>query len=292
MQRRVRRLDAVVSASLRPEDMAGLGRVVRTVPADRIYAPIDLAALPSERGAFAAALVGDGILADEKEAESPRGGEVVTAFERLVSAVSDPWDSRRVGQYLFLSPAWTVRALAGGGPTPEVADRGLVLYEEEAPGGRVEVVALHPPAGAGDETPVLAADRSLVVKITHGDVAVLLAHGIDAAGAAEVARMPAARADAVLLPGHGGARIPHAFIDQVGASVAVASFRPRGRAGRTEESRLAALAERLDGLGVRLFRTDENGAVRLSSDGRTLTATSTLRGPDDEEVVRRPVDLF
>lgn len=290
LKRRVDSLDLAVAASLRPEDMAGLASVVRIFPTSRFVAPVDLTGWTGGRDDAVGRLVEAGILPNEEAATRGRGWSVAEAFRRLAGALNESWDSRRWGQALALAPVRVLSSLGRGGPGPaiETADRGTVLYQEETPGGTLTFTALHPAGGYEGEE---AADRSLVLKIDHGDVSILLAHGIGPAGAEEVARLPAARSDAVLLPAHGSAEgIPRAFLDRVGARVAVASFRypsGRGRSARQEEGRLAALLEDLRKRETETYRTDEHGAVRLWSDGTSLRVVPTLGAAAEDAEERR-----
>lgn len=283
LKRRIDRLDLVVAASLRPEDVTGLVPILRVFPVDRFVAPVDLSGIGADgtldHAEAAARLVDAGVIADPDESRRGQPASIRRTVEALGLAANGPWDLRRWGQALALAPSWIVRSVRKG-PRPafERAERGAVIYEE----GDLSITVLHPPPpGEG----LSGYDRSLVLKIDHGDVSILLAHGIGEAGAAEVARLPDARADVVVLPAHGGAAepIPAAFLDRVAPAAAIAAYRCGGApsARRAAEARFAAAVEDLGGRGVAVYRTDRDGAVRIFSDGASYEIRRTLGRPGE-----------
>lgn len=153
--------------------------------------------------------------------------------------------------------------LAGAMAASGVPVRVLTAGSTTAGMGEV----LHPPPGW---LPPSLNDASLVLRLTHGDVAILLTG--DAEAAAE-ARM---LADGAPLAA-GGIKVPHhgsrtsstaPFLDAVTPRIAVISV------GADNRYRLPAaeVEARYRARGVCLLRTDRCGAVTLETDGVTLRA--------------------
>lgn len=130
-------------------------------------------------------------------------------------------------------------------------------------GGAVVEVLAPCPAYDPDRGPN---DNSFVLRVTFGTRAILFVG--DAERAEEqglVARD--VRAD-VLKVGHHGSRTSSspAFVDAVRPSLAVISSGVRNRFGHPHAETLATFAER----GIRVLRTDRDGAVVVTTDGREL----------------------
>lgn len=119
--------------------------------------------------------------------------------------------------------------------------------------------------------------NSLVMMITHGDVRVLLTGDIESAGIARLIRDARSsrrplRADVLVLPHH-GRQVSEALLEAVRPEWAVASC-DRDADRYLAEEQMGLLASR----GIRLLRTDEDGAITLLSDGRRVRVSSS-RGP-------------
>ncbi len=122
-------------------------------------------------------------------------------------------------------------------------------------GARVEI--LHPPrdiaAGIGEN------DRSLVARVSWPGMSVLLTGDIEAAGERMLAAEPV-QADVIKAPHHGSiTSSSEPFIDAVNARIAVVSVGPRGR----QHVLSPEVVRRYESRGVRVFRTDVVGGVRL-----------------------------
>jgi competence protein ComEC len=141
-------------------------------------------------------------------------------------------------------------------------------------GARVEVLA---PCPAFDPDRS-ANDNSFVLRIAYGERALLLVG--DTEHEEEAGLLAAApgrlRAD-VLKVGHHGSRTSSspAFLAAVGAREAVVSAGCRNRFGHPHPSTLAALAA----AGARVWRTDRDGAVVVTTDGRSLDVRAQAETP-------------
>jgi competence protein ComEC len=129
-------------------------------------------------------------------------------------------------------------------------------------------------------------ERSLVLRLTFGSVAVLLTGDIE--GKAEKGlRVDRERVNALLLkvPHHGSpSSSSGAFLDAVAPRVAVVSAGYGNRFGFPPEEVVRRYRDR----GILLYRTDLDGAVRVRTDGRSLWIESF--GPSGRPTVS-PTDL-
>jgi len=176
-------------------------------------------------------------------------------------------------------------------------------YAELVSGLRARGVAVRTPAercgvhdlGAGASLEVLAPcpavdpahgpnDNSLVVRLRFGERSFLFVGDAEAAEERDLVahRRAALRAD-VLKVGHHGSRTSSspAFLAAVHAEVAIISCGVRNRFGHPAPTTLDALAH----AGARVLRTDRDGAVTITTDGRSLevetAADSVATGQTD-----------
>lgn len=159
----------------------------------------------------------------------------------------------------------------GRGPLvqPLLDAAGAALVEEVAAGdgplrvgdARVEVLGPPPERGDFDEEN----DRSIVLRVTHGEVRFLLTGDVEAAG------------EATLEPGAVTVlKAPHHGSDTSSGPALVAKTRPRfvvfcvGRHNRFGFPREDVVA-RWTAAGARCYRTDLDGAITFHSDGHDVT---------------------
>ena len=154
---------------------------------------------------------------------------------------------------------------------------GQLCGERDMGGARVEVLAPCP-TFSSDLGPN---NNSLVVRITYGQRSILFVG--DAEHEAEATLLSTAagrlRAD-VLKVGHHGSRTSStpAFIAAVAPREAIVSVGCRNRFGHPNPLTLRTL----DAAGARVWRTDQRGAVVVTTDGRSLevAAAATEEPPD------------
>jgi competence protein ComEC len=140
-------------------------------------------------------------------------------------------------------------------------------------GAHVEVLAPCP----GFSPDLGANDNSYVLRITYGARALLLVGDTEHEEEAGLLAMQRDRLRAdVLKVGHHGSRTSStpAFIQAVRPVEAVISAGCRNRFGHPHPLTLATLAAE----GVRVWRTDHDGAVTVTTDGRTLEVEALARG--------------
>ncbi len=137
--------------------------------------------------------------------------------------------------------------------------------------GGVTVRTWHPPP-ADWERQRVRNDDSVVTEIRYGDVSLVLAGDVEAAGeSAVVAAADAAPLRILMAPHHGSATSSgEAFLRRLAPAAGLISV---GRGNRYGHPHGAALA-RWRALGVPVFRTDRDGAVTVTTDGREVRITS------------------
>lgn len=134
--------------------------------------------------------------------------------------------------------------------------------------GSIAVEVLAPPAATRDYRHLSENDGSLVLMLTMGERRILVTGDIEAAAEEWlVASGQELRAGVLVVPHHGSSTSStEAFIAAVSPSIAVVPVGPNPY-GHPDAEVLARYAA--DG-AIALYRTDENGAVTLTSDGNRL----------------------
>jgi competence protein ComEC len=148
------------------------------------------------------------------------------------------------------------------------AQRG-VPFKRAAAGGRLDLgggvraEVLWPTGTPSDET-FTDNDRSIVLRLTHGKVSMLLTGDIEAEAESELLRRNVRlSADVLQVPHHGGRHSSSpAFLQAVAPTVAVVSC----QSGDADHPH-ATVQARLRDVGAQLWRTDLDGAITILSDG-------------------------
>ena len=159
-------------------------------------------------------------------------------------------------------------AVRRSGARYRIAERGQVLDLEDG----VSVQILSPPPADCDMDPNT---RCVVARMIYGRTAFLLAaDGDDETELEILASGHPLRAQVLQVGHHGSANASSLqWLAAVHPQIAVISCGRNNLYGHPAPQTLA----RLDSLGTRIYRTDQDGAVTFLSDGATITACSMTR---------------
>ncbi|MBI5379458.1 MAG: DNA internalization-related competence protein ComEC/Rec2 [Nitrospirae bacterium] len=110
--------------------------------------------------------------------------------------------------------------------------------------------------------------RSLVLKVTYGERSFLLPGDVEEEGEVELTAFgPLLKSDLLKVPHHGGrTSSTWTFLERVRPEAAVVQVGARNRFGHPHTETL----DRYAALGIPLYRTDLDGEVRVTTDGRDL----------------------
>ncbi len=210
-----------------------------------------------------------------------------------VLAISHP-DADHAGGVATILDRFDVRELwypAGADRTPamkailrvarvrEVTARGLALGDPPRIRGRTRIEILGPPpaalrrGGSGSRWN----DASLVLRVSAPGLSVLLTGDVEAAGEGAILRSGhSPRADVLKVPHHGSrTSSTGAFLSAVSPRVAVISLGAWNRFGFPDPR----LPDRLRRRGVRVFRTDRDGAVTVTAEAGLIRVHRAEEGP-------------
>lgn len=112
-------------------------------------------------------------------------------------------------------------------------------------------------------------NNSIVIRLTHGDNSFLFAGDMEEEAEADILQGKVSVKADVLKVGHHGSRSSssEAFLEAVAPSYAVISCKEGNSYGHPHAQTMNALRR----MGVKVFRTDEQGTVTASSDGKKIT---------------------
>ena len=167
------------------------------------------------------------------------------------------------------------KTLTERGIERHVLCRGAGVPRPEIGGVRIEV--LHPPCG---RTGLDTNNSSLVLRLSHGEVDVLLTGDVETIAEAMLLSTQRTLDSEILKVPHHGSRTSSSprFLEAVSPDVAVASLGHLNRFDLPSPE----VVERYERHGVEFLRTDTAGAVAMMSDGRGYRVTITrLEGRND-----------
>jgi competence protein ComEC len=174
------------------------------------------------------------------------------------------WEGIPVPRFEALT-ALRVAAQAGGARWANVYQGDRVAIDE------VEVVARHP-AQADWERQKVRNDDSLVLELRWRDVSVLLTGDIGRAVERDIATaiasaIPLARLRVVKIPHHGSLTSSSApFVTKLRPQIAIVSAGRGNHFGHP----VPEVLERYRAIGAEVFRTDQDGAVMVETDGTSI----------------------
>ncbi|HEY1913697.1 MAG TPA: DNA internalization-related competence protein ComEC/Rec2 [Vicinamibacterales bacterium] len=202
-------------------------------------------------------------------------------FRRLDRLALTHGDPDHVGGALSILREFRPRQVWEGIPVPRSAALTTLRTTTESSGERwanvyagdhewidqVEVVAHHPPP-ADWERQKVRNDDSLVMELRWHDLSVLLTGDVGVAVERSLAgRLPASPLRVIKVPHHGSATSSSAaFIEALHPQVAIVSVGRSNHFGHP----VPAVLDRYRAVGAAIFRTDQDGAVTLESDGHSI----------------------
>ena len=202
-------------------------------------------------------------------------------FARLDYVALSHGDPDHIGGALSIVREFRPREVWEGIPVPRFEPLTRLRMAAQSGGARwanvyrgdhvtidgVDVVALHP-APADWERQKVRNDDSLVLELRWRDVSVLLTGDMGKAVERGVASgIRPARLRVLKIPHHGSLTSSSAaFIEQLRPTIAIASA---GRANHFGHP-VPEILDRYRAAGVEIFRTDQDGAVSVESDGRSI----------------------
>jgi competence protein ComEC len=185
-------------------------------------------------------------------------------------SVIDAFDPRHLLEGIVVprhEPSQEVRVAAMGGGAAAVVLRAGMTWR--AGGARIRV--LHPPEPDW-ERPRVRNDDSVVVEIVYGTVAILLTG--DISGGVERAILPQLTASPVrvLKVGHHGSRTSTSreLLEAWRPHYALVSAGRGNRFGHPTKE----VINRLEAVHARIYRTDTDGQITLTTDGRSVEVTT------------------
>ena len=239
--------------------------------------------------------------------QTPGGAQVLIDGgryrSRLLTALGDrlPWHDREIELLVITQPdEWDIAALEAVLERYEIGawlyhgqtNRGAAFskikssLERRGPlavqvkagyevafddGARIE--ALHPPAKPSITDKL--GDSALVLRVSFGDVSFLLTSGLSGEAQRDMLqRGLSPQATVMQVPQHGGVRaLDEDFLHEVQPQAVALQSDPANRRGDPDPDTLDQLA------GLRMFRTDEMGAIHMWTDGHTLFIEGSRHNP-------------
>jgi competence protein ComEC len=141
--------------------------------------------------------------------------------------------------------------------------------------GGVEIEAIHP----GEEKPnarEASNDKSLVLRVSLGETAFLLAADIGVEAEREICQKNLNIPSQVLKSPHHGSKSSSSkeFLEQVRPRIVVVTVGRGNLYGVPNQE----ILDRYENAGARVLRTDEEGAVEIAASGKDITIRTSRRG--------------
>jgi competence protein ComEC len=208
-------------------------------------------------------------------ADADSGSRIVVPFLRaegvrmldgvIVSHADDDHSGGAISIAGARAPAWLLSSLRDGDPTRLAFERSIRCESGQRwTWDGVDFAIMHPAAAVYDEGGRRKEnDRCCVLKVSAAGASALLPGDIEARAEAElIARGRAAlRADVLVAPHHGSrTSSTSAFLDAVAPREAVFTVGYRNRFGHPN----AAVFSRYEARGIRAWRSDRDGALRIT----------------------------
>ncbi|MFZ0530695.1 MAG: MBL fold metallo-hydrolase, partial [Propionicimonas sp.] len=183
---------------------------------------------------------------------------------------------REVGGLLYsgiTEPAanWRAVTLETDGVPRQVAVPGLVVAAGQV---RVEVLAVRPLSStvATGEDSADQNDSSVVMRVSVGELTVLLSGDLEEAGQGNaIAQVADLSADVLLVPHHGSGHQNPDYLAASHASVALVSVGEDNDYGHPAARTITAVNDS----GARVFRTDQDGSIAVRRSGGQLVVTTS-----------------
>ena len=200
-----------------------------------------------------------------------------------VGGIAGVVSGRRVDNLLFSGitepdPGWRLVQAALPAVPRTVAVPGVVVAAGPV---RLAVLAVRPSRATtpGDTADTAdnseANDSSIVVRVTSGELRVVLAGDVEEAGQENaVSAAPDLSAEVLLVPHHGSAHQSEGFLAAVHESVALVSVGANNDYGHPAARTIASV----QGLGARVYRTDQSGSIAVTRRGGELLVTTERTG--------------
>ncbi|OPX81101.1 MAG: ComEC family competence protein [Pelotomaculum sp. PtaB.Bin013] len=230
----VRRLDVLVLTHPHEDHAGGAATIVKNFPVRMAVVPqMDEVVLKSQEG-----LVAGETTAVKKKGKNDTGEEVPLAYIALL------------------------KKMAAGGIAVRAAGAGDVIKLDR----ETEVEVLYPGLAAG-KTISNMNNCSLVLKLTYRQKSFMFTGDVETDAQSGLIQTGAdLKADILKMPHHGSRSLLPALVEQVNPEAAVISVGAHNNFGHPAQSTL----ETLNRDGVRVYRTDQDGAVIFNTDGRRL----------------------
>lgn len=228
----VRRLDVLVLTHPHEDHAGGAAAVVKNFPVRLAVVPHLAGAAPERRTDAPAGTL------TEKRGESDSGAEISLAYITLLEQ------------------------MAAAGVTLRTAGSGDILKLDR----ETQVAVLSPGADLNESDSNLN-DCSLVLKLTYRERAFLFTGDVEIEAQGRLIREGAdLNADVLKMPHHGSGALLPALVAQVAPEAAVISVGANNQFGHPARSTLNILSR----AGITVYRTDLDGAVIFTTDGRRL----------------------